>query len=109
MRFFKYFLSRLIMNGDCGTFDFSLEEAVESDEKTLKIKVGASLHSNPIPAAVSELSACHEKIRITENTVLLTLPHPAEAVHEARSSGAMTLLPVSRRQIFNSSTEDVMR
>ncbi len=109
MKIFKFFLSRLIMSDDCETFDFSWEEAVKSEEKTLKIRVGASLHSNLMPAAVSELSACPERIRITENSVLLTLPLPVKTVHEERSSGTMTLAPIFRRPICNSSFEDVMR
>jgi len=108
VKIFQYFISRLIMSDDCGTFCHS-QEVIIGEEKTLKIRIGVSLHSALMPAAVSELSTCHEKIRITQNTELLTLSHSVKTAHEARSPGTMIPLTVSRRRLCNSSVEDVMR
>ncbi len=85
------------MSDDCGTFCHSQEVIVRSEEKTLKIRVEAGLHSDLMPAAFSELSACPDTIRITENSVLLTIPHPVRTAHAARSSGTMIPLPSFRR------------
>ena len=97
------------MSSDCGTFDFSWEEAVESEKKTLKLRVGASLHSDLIPVAVSELSVCPERNLITENSEHLMIRHPVKTVHAVRSSGTMILLPVLCRSVCNSSVKDMMR
>ena len=109
VKIFKYFISRVIMSDDCRIFSFSWEEIIGSEEKTLKIRVGVSLHSALKPETVSELSACPEKIRITENSEILPLPHLVKTVQDARSSGTMILLPVIRRRTYNFSVEDEIR
>ena len=110
IKIFKYFISRFMMADGCKSFCFAWEDSVETEEESLKLRVGVSLHSKLILPTVSELFACHEEIQVTENSEMLQISHCSDAVNEDKASGIKPIVaPVDHRPHYNSQIEAEMR
>ena len=105
---FRYFISSLPA-GAWQKFCFIWEEPLKSEEESFLLKIGVSLDSDMIPAAVSELYVNSEEMLISKNSEVFLLSVSHVTAHEETRRETALFSPVFSSSRHKSSIEDEMR